>query len=491
MEALIFRYDNHREAILKGGLGNDYKDDSLNILPYFSASCFKGFGDDSKGFYAIYEEVFKKLAAEDSEYMKEDEPDIPTFGKSDSCYEEIVAPFYAYWMYYSTKKTFYWLDPYDTREAPNSKIAKLIEKENKKVRDKAKKERNEEIRNLVAFVRKRDKRVQAWNKMLEEKSKQNVKKVEENRAKQIEERRKQMKDYKESEWLKFSNVENGLKQIEEHLDQVFGENASSEENENFDEKSNSSFFCVACNKVFKTDKAFANHEKSKKHKENIQMLKKTMVEENNALNFPCGTVKQPMMDLSDSENELKIQEISKVQKLKKKKSKQKNLINGIHVFDGSDSDELSSSLDRIMSFQEGKNRHKLKSDSSDEEVEKKIKKKCKKLAKNFDKNIHNCEKIDSQTLENVSNLSNDKNEGQELYSRSKKQTKKNKQSDSTKSKEDLNTDLVCAVCQNKFPSKNKLFIHLKSTGHSIYLPNSASALKEKESKKTKKKDKEK
>ena len=31
--------------------------------------------------------------------------------------------------------------------------------ENKKVRDKARRERNEVVRNLVAFVRKRDKRV--------------------------------------------------------------------------------------------------------------------------------------------------------------------------------------------------------------------------------------------------------------------------------------------------------------------------------------------
>ena len=33
-----------------------------------------------------------------------------------------------------------------------------IEKENKKVRDKAKKKYNEDVRNLVLFVRKRDKR---------------------------------------------------------------------------------------------------------------------------------------------------------------------------------------------------------------------------------------------------------------------------------------------------------------------------------------------
>merc|ERR1712226_1613674 len=32
---------------------------------------------------------------------------------------------------------------------------------------------------------------------------------------------------------------------------------------------------------------------------------------------------------------------------------------------------------------------------------------------------------------------------------------------------DLNTDLGCAVCKKEFPSKNKLFRHLKETGHSV------------------------
>ena len=28
--------------------GSDFKDDSLNIMPFFSASCFSGFEDNSK-----------------------------------------------------------------------------------------------------------------------------------------------------------------------------------------------------------------------------------------------------------------------------------------------------------------------------------------------------------------------------------------------------------------------------------------------------------
>lgn len=47
------------------------------------------------------------------------------------------------------------------KEVPR-KIQKLMEKENKKLRDVGKKQRNEEIRGLVSFVRKRDPRVKSY-----------------------------------------------------------------------------------------------------------------------------------------------------------------------------------------------------------------------------------------------------------------------------------------------------------------------------------------
>ena len=34
---------------------------------------------------------------------------------------------------------------------------------------------------------------------------------------------------------------------------------------------------------------------------------------------------------------------------------------------------------------------------------------------------------------------------------------------------DINKDLECVVCKQEFPSKNKLFNHLKNTGHAVAL----------------------
>lgn len=280
-------YDAHRDAILKGGLGGDYKDDSLDVFPYFSTSCFKGFGDDDGGYYSVYREVFNKIAAEDSEYMEDGDSDfeIPSFGNSTSDFKEVVQPFYAHWQDYATKKSFSWLDQYDIKDLPNRRIAKLVERENKKIRDKARKERNEQIRNLVAFVRKRDKRVQAQAEIVKEQQAEKARLAEERRKEKLRERQKQAKEYQESEWSKLSNIENELKNIEKSLQAEYGDHGSSadhtegedemeEEVEDYD-----SLYCPACKKLFKSDKAFVNHENSKKHKDNVEILRQTLLEE--------------------------------------------------------------------------------------------------------------------------------------------------------------------------------------------------------------------
>lgn len=96
----------------------------------------------------------------------------------------MVHVFYGYWQSFCTRKNFAWKEEYDTRQASNRWEKRAMEKENKKTRDKARKERNELVRQLVAFVRKRDRRVQAHRKLVEEQNAEKVKKVEELRRKQ-------------------------------------------------------------------------------------------------------------------------------------------------------------------------------------------------------------------------------------------------------------------------------------------------------------------
>ena len=565
-------YDNHREAILKGGIGENYKDDSIDLFQYFTTTCFKGYGDDDKGFYTVYRNVFEKLVTEDAEFMKEGDSDeeVPGFGDSQSSYEEIVHNFYAYWQSYSTKKSFTWLDPYDVRDAPNRRVARLIEKENKKVRDKAKRERNEQVRNLVAFVRKRDKRVQAHVAKLAERAQENLKKAEERKKQQLLERQKELKGHKVSEWSKFSNIEAELKNIEANLAQEFGEQLSSDSDTDDENKiDDNSLYCVACNKIFKTHKAFTNHENSKKHKDNIAVMKASMIKEDKEFE---NSEDSDVSSQSSSESEKKIatdsqmpdfllNPVQNINSTKEKVTDEEELISDDESFDespivkgvkcypegtklavGPQMDDalyvppkVTENDDYITSEDE------LISDQEDEEMVLKKQKKKKKRKKNVqnpvaeqtsdeDRSINEDvllskkqrkkqqqrKTILTRVVDNNQQASNDKAEESdeqiekeinetELHSdnidissaineklKSKKNKNEKKQSkmlekeSETKNKKrsQINevSDLAhcCVTCKVEFPSKNKLFEHLKKTGHSVYIPNSMKSKKNQE-----------
>ncbi|XP_025830253.1 dnaJ homolog subfamily C member 21-like [Agrilus planipennis] len=275
-------YDNHREQILRGS-NSEFKDNSLDVFQYFTTTCFKGYGDDLNGFYVVYRNVFEKIAKEDLEFMEDKDEfcQIPSFGDSKSDYDEVVGPFYAYWMSYSTKKSYVWLDPYNLSDIRDRKIFKIAEKKNKKIRQQAKKERNDEIRNLVAFVKKRDKRVQEHAKKIQAKILENRQKYEQISKQKRLERKKLHDDHTQAEWTKFDNVKSELEEIERRLAEQFGEQLSDSEEDQEDSEDENSLYCVACNKIFKTPKALQNHEASKKHKENLQILQETMLDEEN------------------------------------------------------------------------------------------------------------------------------------------------------------------------------------------------------------------
>ena len=47
-------YDKHRDALLRGLGESDGDVKGINLLEYFTASCYKGFTDDPEGFYGVY-----------------------------------------------------------------------------------------------------------------------------------------------------------------------------------------------------------------------------------------------------------------------------------------------------------------------------------------------------------------------------------------------------------------------------------------------------
>lgn len=292
-------YDNHREQLLRGA-GGSYNDNSLDVFRYFSPSCYKGFDDDPQGFYGVYSEVFSKLTSEEADHLEdpEDIKKIPQFGNSTTPYEQINE-FYAYWMSFATNKSFVWLDQFEISQGDNRRVIKLMEKENNKIRQKARKERNEEIRRLVSFVRRKDRRVILHNKLLQEKAEENKRRIEQIRKDKIIQRQKEIEEAKkrEGETLFYQSEEyqKKLSEIESLLAEEFGitsdddtiseggMESSNEDSSKTDQTSEHSkatnrgskmknLYCSACSKLFKNVRSFENHENSKKHKENVASM---------------------------------------------------------------------------------------------------------------------------------------------------------------------------------------------------------------------------
>lgn len=483
-------YDKHREAILKGGLGrgSDYEDQCLNVFQYFNTSCYTGFKDDENGFYTIYRHVFEKVAEEDMEYREDkgSECEPPSFGDALSSYDEVVHLFYAFWESYSTAKSYVWVEKYDTREAPNRQIRRLMEQDNKKLRDKARKERNEEIRALVAFVRKRDKRVQAHKKKLEERAAEVKKLAEEKQKQHIKERLRDIENYKEAEWVAGEDFEQNLAALENNIAQQFDdENSFSEDEEEIDPD----LYCVACNKSFRTNKALVNHEKSKKHKENAFVLYEQLrleEEEMNAIqlnqnlsemNIECelngveadvfdedhvdDSIVSPVVS-SDTESTNKSTKLSKKQKKKRKQQKAAHKV--LQEDDDEADDDKNTNLETELIDSTLVN-DSINSISINQEslspCENEFKEKSiENQTINKEENISNLE-IDNSLQEGSQIPENDikSTENIEIISTSKPASQSSKDSNQISDK--------CKVCNKKFPSRSKLFQHIKESGHAI------------------------
>jgi len=172
-------YDEHREAILAGwtGDGGDaggkISRHIVDVSPFMHAGCYDGFGDDETSFYSVYGTIFRAVddgerdgrAAEGGGF----DPDRvrrPDFGDASSEWVHTNA-FFGVWESFASGLSFAHADKYDTREAPDRRVRRAMEEENKKLRKGARRERAEDLAALVAFVKRRDPRVGARREKVE------------------------------------------------------------------------------------------------------------------------------------------------------------------------------------------------------------------------------------------------------------------------------------------------------------------------------------
>ena len=306
-------YDAHRDAILRGGSGvagggggdDEYDpDEGLDVWAFFSSACYSGFGDDAGSFYGVYDKVFKDIAIDESRFAKADRP---SFGDASSPWQ-VVKTFYGWWEGFSTARSCATADLYDTRQAANRQVRRAMEKENEKARSARKKELNERVRALVAYVRKRDKRVIAhMEAQAAEKAAKAAKIAEDRKARQAEYDAERKRVNSELANTRDEAEEEELQRIDALLMEDDGSyddgprrkgkkgkgkkgggggggggGAADVEDvsEALDDMCMLDEFeqlvCIACDKTFKNASQWANHAKSKKHVEKVKQLRAEM-----------------------------------------------------------------------------------------------------------------------------------------------------------------------------------------------------------------------
>ncbi|XP_049593647.1 dnaJ homolog subfamily C member 21 isoform X1 [Syngnathus scovelli] len=472
-------YDNHREALLKGGLSGDYEDDSTDLLQFFTVTCYSGYGDDEKGFYAVYRNLFESIVKEEMEHGNveddDDDEEFPPFGDSQSDYDTVVHIFYGYWQSFCTRKNFAWKEEYDTRQASNRWEKRAMEKENKKTREKARKERNELVRELVAFIRKRDRRVQAHRKEVEERNAEKTKKAQELRRQQKLSQAKLAEEYKEQSWAAMSELEKELQQMEAQYGEEFGDASESEDEELEIQKTNEeplgpdgeqldgdninldyydALYCPACDKSFKSDKAMSNHERSKKHKEMVALLRQQLQHDDSLapnLDQP-EDVEQESKHLADGgEEEEEDRPRQKLSKKQKKKKRQQKAATSTPAEEQTESasDGKPISEEYPETFTEEVQGNIPEESSNPTEAEK-------------DDHLPPAEPKSSVTSKTKKAESQDKPKNVKAHSGGEQFPEKA-------------VKLSCVTCNSEFSTRNKLFDHLKSSGHATALSSNSTA----------------
>ncbi|KAL4801879.1 hypothetical protein BDV18DRAFT_164395 [Aspergillus unguis] len=258
-------YDSHRDAFLGGdGVGdaseyshNSRMTTSADILKLFSKfSPQMEFSDSPSGFFGGLRETFAQLNLEEEAACYWENLDIvqyPSFGSRDD-QSHLVRGFYAIWGNFSTKKSFAWKDVYRYSEAPDRRVRRMMEKENKRLRESAIREFNDAVRSLVAFAKKRDPRYKAY------------------RDSQLQ-HREAVRQAAASQASK-SRAANQAK-LRDHVlqDWAASEDTGEYVAESSDEGEIEQFECIVCRKFFKSQNQFQAHERSKKHIKAVKQLR--------------------------------------------------------------------------------------------------------------------------------------------------------------------------------------------------------------------------
>ena len=93
--------------------------------------------------------LFAKLDREEEAAAREsgsEHSPLPSFGDTSCDSTTEVRLFYSAWMGFSTIKSFSWRDQWRYNEAPDRRVKRAMEKENKRLRDAGRREFNDTVK---------------------------------------------------------------------------------------------------------------------------------------------------------------------------------------------------------------------------------------------------------------------------------------------------------------------------------------------------------
>ncbi|KAJ6513437.1 DnaJ domain-containing protein [Mycena sanguinolenta] len=259
------------EDIRKGAAPSRAQDRGLTVRQlnrFFDVTIWSGVDDGENSFFTIYRNLFARLQAEEALISDSDYPSFgyagwsyqPTDKKSDG-----ARTFYNAWTNFASMKDFGWMDQWNLNEAPDRRVRRLMEKDNKKAREDARREYNDTVRSLAKFLRKRDPRYKTH--LAQQAQDLASGSTTPGAGTMTPKAAAPRAEYVEQEWQKID----ALRQHDD-LEWAAAEGEDPEEWE-----------CVVCGKSFWSEAAWDSHERSKKHLKEVERLKREMLNDDEEL----------------------------------------------------------------------------------------------------------------------------------------------------------------------------------------------------------------
>lgn len=275
-------YDRHRATILSAASRKHQDEDAPDLddlLAYFNTDVYDGFSDSPRGFFAVYRELFEYLEEfEAEETMQNDRyamdyrskgssssfTTFTSFGSLNTPFEPSLRQFYDKWLHFTSHRTFDESDRYQPTFHDNRRMRRAMKKENSKERERLRREFSDTVRELAAFVRKRDPRYIRYQKARTE---QREREEAAKKARERERREAEVAAFVEQDWAKL-----GMEELARAAGEFYSDASSTDALDNQGASSSDEsiefeeFYCAPCKKLFKNMPQWRNHEKSKKHR---------------------------------------------------------------------------------------------------------------------------------------------------------------------------------------------------------------------------------